>query len=253
MNINKVIKRLKDDLGLSRFVKLSFSDKDIFDNIVQHSLEEWSHYFKQSVTFEQVTLDKTLQLETDVYALPKDIVDCVRRSGAVIEDVKQFLSTSDQAVAGVGTFIGAYLPDLNLTDSYTSLYANYRQGNAEAVNGLNIACFFEKPNKLRFIFPRPIYTAISANISLYISQGDNLSGISETREHDFYELCKCNLQTYLYQNEAKFIETIQSGLGTLSLKVDEWANADERKKELLDKLLEWSTINQAPYAHFLTI
>ena len=30
MNVNKLIKRLKDDLGLSRFVKLSYSDKDIY-------------------------------------------------------------------------------------------------------------------------------------------------------------------------------------------------------------------------------
>ena len=38
MNINKLIKRLKDELGLSRFVKLSYTDKDIYDNIILKKL-----------------------------------------------------------------------------------------------------------------------------------------------------------------------------------------------------------------------
>ena len=137
MNVNKLIKRLKDDLGLSRFVKLSYTDKDIYENIIVHSLEEWSHYFKQAVTFQDVFLDQSLQLEYDVYLLPKNIVDSIRKSGLVIEDVRQVLVSSDQAVAGVGTFVGAFLPDLNLSDSYTAIYANYRQGNAEAVNNMH--------------------------------------------------------------------------------------------------------------------
>ena len=253
MNINKLIKRLKDDLGLSRFVQLSYTDKDIYENIIVHSLEEWSHYFKQAVTFQDVFLDKKLQLEYDVYLLPKDIVEAIRKSGLVIEDVRQVLVSSDQAVAGVGSFVGSYLPDLNLTDSYTAIYANYRQGNAEAVNSMNLACFFEKPNKLRFVFPRPMFLSMNVSISLYVSQGPNLSGISETREHDFYDLCKYNLMNTLYNNEAKFVENIQSGLGNINLKIDDWAQADEKKAELLKQLMEYSTINQISYAHFLNI
>ena len=252
MNINKLIKRLKDDLGLSRFVKLSYTDKDIYENIMVHSLEEWSHYFKQAVTFQDVNLDHSLQMEYDVFCIPKSIVDTIRKSGLVIEDVKQVLSASDQAVAGVGTFIGAYLPDLNLIDSYTAIYSNYRQGSAAAVNNMNMACYYEKPNRLRFVFPRPLYQSTTVALTLYVSQGPNLFGISETREHDFYELCRLNAMTTLYQNEGKFIETIQSGMGSLNLKLDDWANAGEKKAELLKELLEYSTINQASYAHFLT-
>lgn len=252
MNINKLIRRLKDDLGLSKFITLPFTDKELYDNVVVHSLEEWSHYFKQAVTFENVVLDKSLQLENDVYAIPKYIVDCIRKSGLTIENIRQVLTSSNQAVSGVGTFIGSHMADLNMSDSFTAIYANLRQGNAESVNNMNVACYYEKPNRLRFIFPRPIYTAITANISFYVSQGDNLSGISETREHDFYELCMYNLQNYLYQNVGKFIEVIQSGLGNLNLKIDDWGSAMDKKKELLVNLLEWSTIDQAPYAHFLT-
>lgn len=253
MNINKLIKRLKDELGLSRFVKLSYTDKDIYDNIIVHSLEEWSHYFKQAVTFQNVELSAKLQLEYDVYAIPKYIIDNIRRSGLVIEDIRQVLASSDQAVAGVGTFVGAFLPDLNLIDSYTALYSNYRQGNAEAVNQMNIACYYEKPNKLRFVFPRPLYQSTTVAMSFYVSQGDNLSGISETREHDFYDLCKYNLMTTLYQNEGKFIETIQTGMGTLNLKLEDWASSADKKAELLKELLEYSTIHQISYAHFSNI
>ena len=57
----------------------------------------------------------------------------------------------------------------------------------------------------------------------------------------------------LYNNEAKFVENIQSGLGNINLKLDDWAQADEKKSELLKQLMEYSTINQISYAHFLNI
>lgn len=252
MNINKIIKRLKDDLGLSRFLKLSYTDKDIYDNIISHSLEEWSHYFKQIVTFENVHLSNKLQIEPDVYLIPKYIVDCIRDSNLVIEDIRQVMTVSDRSVAGIGSYVGNFYNDLNFQDSYSAIYANYRQGSVEATTRMNLTCYYEKPNRLRFIFPRPNYTGIDCSIAFYVSQGDNLFGISETREHDFYNLCMYNLMTTLYNNEGKFIETIQSGLGNLNLKIDDWASASDKKQELLKELMEYTTIYQASYAHYLT-
>lgn len=253
MNINKLIKRLKDDTGLSKMLDLGWTDKEIYDNIIVHSLEEWSHYFKQATWFTDVTLTKKHMIEPDVYIIPEYITDTVRKSGLVIEDIRQVLSTSSQAVAGAGSFVGHFLYDLDTSDQYTALYANYRQGSSEAVNQMNLSCYYEKPNRLRFVFPRPmVYGGFTCNISLYVSQGPNLIGISETREHDFYELCLLNLETVLYENTAKFIDTLQTGMGSLSLKVDHWGSAKERKVELLKELMEWSTIHQASYAHMLT-
>ena len=251
MNVNKLIKRLKDELGLSEYMKLSFTDKDIYDNIVIHSLEEWSHYFKQEVTFTNIHLDKSLMVGPDVYAIPQYIVDKVQAAGLVIEDIKDYRFIGDQAVAGIGSYAGNFMNDMNFGDSYAAFYANYRQGSAEALSMLNHACFFEKPNKLRFVFSRAVTYTINCMMTFYVSQSPNLSAISETREHDFFDLCKLNLMIYMYNNEAKFIESIQSGLGSINLKIDDWAQAPERKAELLKDLLRYSAISQA--AHFLTI
>lgn len=250
MNINKLIKRLKDDLGLTEYMKLSFTDKQLYDNIVIHSLEEWSHYFKQEVTFTNVLLNDSLLVAPNTYAIPQKIIDKVQYSNLTIEDVKEYRFVGDTAVAGLGSYVGNFMQDMTFAAAYSGAYASMRQATAESITAFNHACFFEKPNKLKFVFSRLITNTFKCMITFYVSQSPNLSAISETREHDFYELCKLNLMQYMYHNEAKFIESIQSGMGSINLKVEDWAQAAERKGELLKELLTYSAIRQS--AHFQT-
>ena len=42
-------------------------------------------------------------------------------------------------------------------------------------------------------------------------------------------------------------------MGTLNLKLEDWASAADKKAELLKELLEYSTIHQISYAHFSNI
>ena len=244
MNINKLIKRLKDEHGLSRFLKLSYTDKDIYDIIVNHSLEEWSHYFKQEITFNNVPIGEQNKIGEDLYVIPKYITDIVKKSGLVIEDIKDYRFAGEESLPTVGGFVGNYYEELPLSVAYAGFNTFYNRGGSEVITNLTHACFFSKPNHLKFVFNRQVnFFRLKASMTFYVSQSPNLYAISETREHDFYDLCKYNLQIVLYNNEGKHIENISSGTGNINLKIDEWASAGERKEELLKRLLTYSTIS----------
>ena len=61
----------------------------------------------------------------------------------------------------------------------------------------------------------------------------------------FNELCKLNVMIVLYNSEAKYIESISSGLGNINLKLDDWASAASKKEELLKVLQGYSTLEQS--------
>jgi hypothetical protein len=52
----------------------------------------------------------------------------------------------------------------------------------------------------------------------------------------------------IYNNEAKFIESIQSGLGNINLKLEDWASAKDKKEELLARFREYSALEKGMQA-----
>ena len=54
-----------------------------------------------------------------------------------------------------------------------------------------------------------------------------------------------NIMIVVYQNESKYIESINTGMGNLNLKIEDWQNAKERKAELLEQLRSNSILHQA--------
>ena len=48
--------------------------------------------------------------------------------------------------------------------------------------------------------------------------------------------------TVIYENSGKYIESIQSGMGNINLKLEDWQNAKNKKDELIIKLTNESSI-----------
>lgn len=63
----------------------------------------------------------------------------------------------------------------------------------------------------------------------------NFSTIPEGYSEVFHELAELDVQAYLY-NKLKYIDELETPLGNISLKIDEWADAKERRKEFLEEL-----------------
>lgn len=69
-------------------------------------------------------------------------------------------------------------------------------------------------------------------IELALDHDPSLSTIPPSAMSSFEELCLYDLQEYLYQ-KLKRVQDLDLGVGTIELKIDEWADASSKKKDLL--------------------
>ena len=72
MNINQLIKRIKDESGLTRYLKTSYTDHDIYKIIEEHVIKDYARYFKVEVELGQVTF--TEGIGADIFLIPDWII-----------------------------------------------------------------------------------------------------------------------------------------------------------------------------------
>ena len=244
MNINQLIKRIKDDIGLSRYYKTSFTDKDLYDIIVNHVVKEFSWYFKVEVELGTVNLDRSVG--PDIVLIPQYVLDKLEACDLRLEDIKTIRFQSNQMMdrTGLGQVAAFNMDYLSLASAYAGIADMRRLGGSDMFENYLKTCWFEKPNRIRFEWNQAYEIPSICTMSILVNMRENLIGLPIGREHTFYELAKYTIMSIIYQNESKYIDNIQSGLGNISLKVDEWQNADEKKKELTDKMYNDSILDQ---------
>lgn len=96
--------------------------------------------------------------------------------------------------------------------------------------------------RLTFDFIEPstlvLYNQIVSNsldITLAFEHHKSLATIPQTAEPSFFELALCDCMINFYQI-AKHWGTIETSIGNINLNIDDWAQAEDRRKSLLE---EW--------------
>lgn len=253
LNINKLIRQIKNDIGLTGYYKTNFSDHDLYDIIKNHALVEWSRYFKLEVDMGTIGLGDNLG--SDIYFIPDWIIKKVEDCNLRIEDIKKIRFSAYAGVNAVGAqarLTSMYVNQMNLNQAYAGVSTSLRYGATDKyVDYLN-ACHFESPNRIRFTWNVATRNKVlqmlnngAVSLSLRVSNPENLSSIDTGREHRFYELAMLNIMIVVYQNESKYIESINTGMGNLNLKIEDWQSAKDRKAELLEQLRSNSILHQA--------
>ena len=82
-------------------------------------------------------------------------------------------------------------------------------------------------------------------IELAMDHDPSLSTIPPSAMSTFIELCQYDLEEYFYQ-KLKRVQNLDLGIGSIELKIDDWADAANKKRDLLTELDE--TCNLA-YEH----
>lgn len=254
MNINELLKKLKESLGLTKYLKTSYDDKALYDIIVTHALRDWSYYFKYELDLGLVEFNNDNIINNDIMALPPFVVETCKRSNVQIEDVKSINFKS--SVFDNAEYLFSIYPANRSYMSTEQLYAGQRmaeqQGDIDLYKYYRYSCWFEKPNLLRFNYPIVNLTLgghsndmlKSASLSLYTTLSPNLVGIAPGKEAYFFKLCRLHIMKVIYENEIKYMESLNTGAGTLNLKVDEWSQSGSQLEELLKQLEEFSTLSQ---------
>lgn len=79
-------------------------------------------------------------------------------------------------------------------------------------------------------------------IELLMSHDISLSTIDPTCSSKFLQLCEYDLEEYVY-NRLKRVQNLELGAGSIELKIDDWSDAGNRKRELLDDLADASAMD----------
>lgn len=244
MNINQLIKRIKDESGLTRYLKTSYTDHDIYKIIEEHVIKDYARYFKVEVELGQVTF--TENIGPDIFLIPDWIIKKFEECNLRIEGIKsiRFSNNTMMDRTGLGQMLGYRMDGMNLDSAFAGMSVMNRQGGADIYQNYLNTCWFEKPNRIRFMWNGTADLPCTVTLSVWASCNPNLIGTAIGREHTLYELCKLTVQSVIYQNEGKYIENIASGIGNINLRIDEWATASERKQELLNKMYNDSILHQ---------
>lgn len=106
---------------------------------------------------------------------------------------------------------------------------------------------FEQPNVLYLYNMNTIATEITVDIML--EHMPNLSTIKNTTWESFNELALIDIKKMLF-NSMKHYREMQSAYGNINLRIDDWENADNERKELIEK---WRGIYHLDLPSFMIV
>lgn len=79
-------------------------------------------------------------------------------------------------------------------------------------------------------------------IELALSHDVSLSTIPPAAFSQFVKLCELDLMEYVYKKLSR-IQNLELGVGSIELKIDDWADAGQRKRDFIDELAEGAELD----------
>lgn len=227
MNMSNVITRIKLSLGLmaiaTPFENIDDTIQTILDEI---TIPDFSIYnpCKDSITIKTNDLErieKTDQYST--YLLP----EFKARKLLYVFDVRY----DDTCLSGLG-YYGGGMPLINGNTINQVMLAN---AGANLINTMmpKMTFKFEHPRKL---YLYNMYSSSTIVLDLGFEHDHSLASIPETCRDSFMQLATLDVKTNLYPT-LKMYSELNTALGNINLKLDEWANAESTREELINK---WS-------------
>ena len=229
MNLSILVKRIKIDLGIYGLaLPIENLDELIIDVIQDITLPVFSIYqpFEQTMYLDMNKLDKIEKTASyEAYLLP----DFQERKLLSIKDVRY----DDRSLSGMG-YWGGTIPFLHNGITNQLILSN-------ASNAL-IGTMLPKMN-FQFIAPRTIYlynciASYSLIYDMLFEHDRSLMSIPPTAEESFFKLALLDTKASLY-GLMKHYNNIQTAYGTIELKIDDWADASNERKQLLE---DWDNV-----------
>lgn len=232
MNLSTLVTRIKLELGLYS-IALPFENTDevIKDVIQTITLRTFSTYcpYKETYRFDLTDLEKLEKhANWETYLLP-DIFS--EREIMQIIDVRY-----DEAdISGIG-YWGGGIPILHGNMINQSILSNA---------GLSLTR--QTVPKLLFHYYPPrkvqLFNVLCSSQLVFeigLMHDKNLNSITPTMEESFHNLAVLDVKDMLYQSMKHYNE-IQTAYGTINMKLDDWQNAADQRKQLLD---DWDNMYQ---------
>ena len=225
MNLSNIITRIKLKLGLINIATpIENLDQTIETIIKEITLPVFSIYypFKETLainTYDLELLDKTAIYEK--YLLP----DFNTRKLLYVFDVEYDTSM----LSGLG-FYGGGMPLMQGNLINQVMLSN---AGASLMNTMIPKLSFE------FVPPRTLkiynaYSSCKVVLSLGFEHDKSLASIPETCREEFLHLALLDVKENLYPTLKQYSE-INTAIGTINLKLDDWQNAESERADLINR------------------
>lgn len=226
MNLSNIITRIKLKLGLMAIATpFENLDETITTIIKDITVPVFSVYYpvKESLTinmYDLELLEKTSVYEK--YLLP----DFSNRKLLYVFDVKYHDSS---VLSGLG-FYGDGYPLMN-----GNLINQMMLSNA----GANLMNFMIPKMTFKYEAPRVLYiynsySSAKVVLDLGFEHDKSLASIPETCREEFLKLAMIDVKENLYPTMKQYTD-INTAIGTINLKLDDWANAEDQRREIIEK------------------
>jgi hypothetical protein len=225
MNLSSIVTRIKLKLGLVNLA-MPFDDIDnIITTIIQDiTLPVFSLYFPDKDTLHMNLKDLELLERTAIYEkvlLP----DFKTRKLIYVFDVKYNYDN----LSGVG-YYGGGVPLLEGSMFRQMILAN---AGANLMNAMipKMSFKFEPP---RVLYVYNAWSSSTLQFDLGFEHDKSLASIPETAREEFLKLAMLDVKENIYPTLKQYTE-INTALGNINLKLDDWSDADNSRRDLLDK------------------
>lgn len=236
MNMSNIITRIKLSLGLMAIATpFENIDETILTILQDITIPDFSLYNPcrdrlQLKTSDLERLEKTDQYE--VYLLP----DFKNRKLLYVFDV----TYDDSCLSGLG-YYGGGMPLMTGNVINQTMLAN---AGAHLISTMmpKMTFKFEYPRKL---YLYNIYSSSSIVLDLGFEHDKSLASIPETCRDSFIQLAMLDVKSNLYPT-LKMYSELNTAIGNINLKLDDWSNAESAREELINKWADTYHLDMTP-------
>ena len=223
MNMSKLITRIKLKLGLN-VITAPFDVNQLIQDIIKiETLPVFSLYAPLRETYHCMVNDLEILDKgpnyTQVYIpefRPNKII--------TVEDVNY----DETSLVDSSTY--GYCYPYRFPSVWQSLVSANASMNLVRSMMPSVTFKYDHPRRLTLY---NVYISRRLAISIAMEHDDTLASIKPSTEESFYELALLDTKVNLYSN-MKYYTELQSAYGTINLRIDDWANAESERKDLLN-------------------
>lgn len=249
-NMSEVITLVKQNMGIKDLPK-PYSDNDIRERIINSALKTYSIFYPRVETF---MINENERICPSAYGsapyTPGLNESCQRyRIPKHYYQDRTVLSVLRLDVWRPSGFNDYYVPQGMVGDPTSIMVAmsSLKVSAAMAQTMSRAPTYkFQAPDILE------IYNGWSSatyQIDLAMTHDPSLSTIPPTAMPQFIELCQYDVEEYFY-TALKRVQNLDLGIGSIELKIDEWASSADKKKDLIKEWHDTSSLGIDQISYF---
>lgn len=237
-NLSEFITTVKENIGI-KDLPLPVTDKQLINHFDKVTLTDFSICYPrvEEILLGEENLDKESRNSMNqfyIYKIPKYVYDGTTVLNVAYIDVARPNGYSD-----------FFIPNANWStpDAVISAMADVRMA-------AGVASALAKAPTIRFKEPDKIqvfngWAGAIYKFEILLKHDLSLSTIPAGAMISLRELAELDMEAYLY-NQLKRKENLEVGVGSIQLKLDEWSQAADQRKEMLR---EWRNEENVDFDH----